>query len=168
MPPNASCLHHVHFPTPLLFSSPRVHKLPGTSRERMLNGHIFLLPHPSARHLEVLHLISLALPFWATRTWSDLRTTMEDLLVRPPGDSEPWRLPPTGRMSGAVDFQPLPPCMANMCNASGACTHTYKYAARTNTSKYAANMRKTAEMPVKRVKNSSGGVHTRYQLHDTS
>ena len=67
-----------------------------------------------------------------TRRWSDLQSTVEDLLVRSPGDGERWRLPTTGILSGVVDYQPLPPCMANMCNASGECTIAVKMQQTTN------------------------------------
>ncbi|CAM9287598.1 unnamed protein product, partial [Pylaiella littoralis] len=56
---------------------------------------------------------------FCARTWPDQRAAMEDLLLRTDGDREPWRLPPAGRLAGSVDFQPLPPCAAIMCNASG-------------------------------------------------
>ncbi|CAM9136844.1 unnamed protein product, partial [Hapterophycus canaliculatus] len=56
---------------------------------------------------------------FSARTYPDQRATLEGLLVRSEGDIEPWRLPAEGRLTGSVDFQPLPPCVANMCNVSG-------------------------------------------------
>lgn len=98
----------------------------------------FLTPPPSPFHLSLhdpisslsndssfgLRSLSLARFLFhalrrVNRTYPGLRATLEGLLVRSEGDSGPWRPPAEGRLTGSVDFQPLPPCMASMCNDSG-------------------------------------------------
>lgn len=48
-----------------------------------------------------------------------MRQKMEGLAVRSDGDNERWLPPSRGHVSGHLDFQPMPPCMADMCNATG-------------------------------------------------
>ncbi|CAM9286721.1 unnamed protein product [Ectocarpus sp. 4 AP-2014] len=52
-------------------------------------------------------------------SYSDQHTTLAALSVRVDGEHEAWPLPTKGRLTGLVEFVPLPPCMASVCNATG-------------------------------------------------
>ncbi|CAM9608926.1 unnamed protein product [Ectocarpus sp. 12 AP-2014] len=56
---------------------------------------------------------------FCARSYSDQHTTLAALSVRVDGEHEAWPLPTKGRLSGLVEFIPLPPCMASVCNATG-------------------------------------------------
>ncbi|CAM9165548.1 unnamed protein product [Ectocarpus fasciculatus] len=54
-----------------------------------------------------------------TRSYPDQQATLAALSVRVDGENEAWPLPTKGRLTGLVEFIPLPPCMASVCNATG-------------------------------------------------
>ncbi|CAB1107889.1 unnamed protein product [Ectocarpus sp. CCAP 1310/34] len=56
---------------------------------------------------------------FCARSYSDQQTTLAALSVRVDGEHEAWPLPTKGRLKGLVEFIPLPPCMASVCNATG-------------------------------------------------
>ncbi|CBN74609.1 Hypothetical leucine rich repeat protein [Ectocarpus siliculosus] len=56
---------------------------------------------------------------FCARSYSDQQTTLAALSVRVHGEHEAWPLPTKGRLTGLVEFIPLPPCMASVCNATG-------------------------------------------------
>lgn len=58
-------------------------------------------------------------PLGASRNYAGVHEVLEGLRVRVEGDRESWHVPTSGRLVGSLDFQPLPPCMVDVCNASG-------------------------------------------------
>lgn len=58
--------------------------------------------------------------FSSCRAYEELQPTLEAFVIcNSGGNSTPWWSPNSELLVGEMDFQPLPPSMVNMCNASG-------------------------------------------------